>query len=153
MILAIPYLYGGGIEHTTTWRVILSRIANVFAKEVLCLTELATVSSFYRLYRGSVILNLQRCYELGIVERASFKCIVELLLKMVYLRTTISEVPIDTLHVLACRQEQDERAADRLWLSALFASHPPLARCCTARGTQGAGTWRVSLVTRVAHGP
>ena len=94
VILASPYLYGGGIEHTTTWRVILSRIANVFAKEVLGLTGLATVSSFYRLYRGSVILNLQRCYGLGIVERAGFECMVELLLKMVYLRTTISEVPM-----------------------------------------------------------
>jgi dolichol-phosphate mannosyltransferase len=94
VILASPYLYGGAIEHTTTWRVVLSRIANVFVKEVLGLTGIATVSSFYRLYRGSVIVNLQRCYGPGIVERAGFECMVELLLKMVYLRTTISEVPM-----------------------------------------------------------
>jgi dolichol-phosphate mannosyltransferase len=94
VILASPYLYGGGIEHTTTWRVILSRMANVFVKEVLGLSGLATVSSFYRLYRGSVILNLQRCYGPGIVERAGFECMVELLMKMVYLRTPISEVPM-----------------------------------------------------------
>jgi dolichol-phosphate mannosyltransferase len=94
VILASPYLYGGAIEHTTTWRVILSRIANVFVKEVLGLTGIATVSSFYRLYRGSVVLDLQRCYGRGIVERAGFECMVELLLKMVYLRTTISEVPL-----------------------------------------------------------
>jgi dolichol-phosphate mannosyltransferase len=94
VILASPYLYGGAIEHTTTWRVILSRIANVFVKEVLGLTGIATVSSFYRLYRGSVVLDLQRCYGPGIVERAGFECMVELLLKIVYLRTTISEVPM-----------------------------------------------------------
>jgi dolichol-phosphate mannosyltransferase len=94
VILASPYLYGGSIENTTTWRVILSRMANVFVKEVLGLSGLATVSSFYRLYRGSVILNLQRCYGPGIVERAGFECMVELVLKMVYLRTTISEVPM-----------------------------------------------------------
>ena len=94
VILASPYLYGGAIEHTTTWRVILSRIANVFVKEVLGLTGIATVSSFYRLYRGSVVLDLQRCYGPGIVERAGFECMVELLLKMVYLRTTISEIPL-----------------------------------------------------------
>jgi dolichol-phosphate mannosyltransferase len=94
VILASPYLYGGAIEHTTTWRVILSRIANVFVKEVLGLTGIATVSSFYRLYRGSVVLDLQRCYGPGIVERAGFECMVELLLKMVYLRTAISEVPL-----------------------------------------------------------
>jgi len=94
VILASPYLYGGSIEHTTTWRVILSRVANVFVKEVLGLNGIATVSSFYRLYRGSVILNLQRCYGPGIVERAGFECMIELVLKMVYLRTTISEVPM-----------------------------------------------------------
>jgi dolichol-phosphate mannosyltransferase len=94
VILASPYVYGGAIEHTTAWRVILSRVANVFVKEVLGLTGLATVSSFYRLYRGSVILRLQRCYGPGIIERAGFECMVELLLKMVYLRTSISEVPM-----------------------------------------------------------
>ena len=94
VILASPYLYGGAIEHTSTWRVVLSRIANVFVKEVLGLAGIATVSSFYRLYRGSVIVNLQRCYGPGIVERAGFECMVELLLKMVYLRTSISEVPM-----------------------------------------------------------
>jgi dolichol-phosphate mannosyltransferase len=94
VILASPYLYGGGIEHTTVWRVVLSRIANVFVKEVLGLTGLATVSSFYRLYCGSAILNLQRCYGPGIVERAGFECMVELLLKMVFMRITISEVPM-----------------------------------------------------------
>ena len=94
VILASPYLYGGAIEHTTTWRVILSRIANVFVKELLGLAGIATVSSFYRLYRGTVVLDLQRCYGPGIVERAGFECMIELLLKMVYLRTTISEVPM-----------------------------------------------------------
>jgi dolichol-phosphate mannosyltransferase len=69
-------------------------VANVFVKEVLGLTGIATVSSFYRLYRGRVILDLQRCYGPGIVERAGFECMVEMLLKMVYLRTTISEVPM-----------------------------------------------------------
>jgi dolichol-phosphate mannosyltransferase len=94
VVLASPYLYGGSIEHTTTWRVILSRIANVFVKEVLGLNGIATVSSFYRLYRASVIANLQRCYGPGIVERAGFECMIELLLKLVYTRTTISEVPM-----------------------------------------------------------
>ena len=94
VILASPYLYGGAIEHTTTWRVILSRIANVFVKELLGLAGIATVSSFYRLYRGTVVLDLQRCYGPGIVERAGFECMIELLLKMVYLRTAISEVPM-----------------------------------------------------------
>jgi dolichol-phosphate mannosyltransferase len=94
VILASPYLYGGSIENTTTWRVILSRVANVFVKEVIGLNGIATVSSFYRLYRAGVIAKLQRCYGPGIVERAGFECMIELLLKMVYTRTSISEVPM-----------------------------------------------------------
>ena len=94
VILASPYLYGGSIEHTTTWRVILSRIANVFVKEVLGLNGIATVSSFYGVYRAPVITKLQRCYGSGIIERAGFECMIELLLKLVYTRTTISEVPM-----------------------------------------------------------
>jgi dolichol-phosphate mannosyltransferase len=94
VVLASPYLYGGAIEHTTAWRVILSRVANVFVKEALGLNGIATVSSFYRLYRARVILHLQRCYGPGIVERAGFECMIELLLKMMYTRTTISEVPM-----------------------------------------------------------
>jgi dolichol-phosphate mannosyltransferase len=94
VVLASPYLYGGAIEHTTAWRVILSRIANVFVKEGLGLTGIATVSSFYRLYRASALLRLQRRYGPGIVERAGFECMIELLLKLVYMRVTISEVPM-----------------------------------------------------------
>lgn len=94
VVLASPYLYGGAIVHTTTWRVILSRVANVFVKEVLGLSGIATVSSFYRFYRAPVITRLQARYGPGIVERAGFECMIELLLKMVYLRVTISEVPM-----------------------------------------------------------
>jgi dolichol-phosphate mannosyltransferase len=119
VILASPYLYGGSIENTTTWRVILSRVANVFVKEVLGLTGIATVSSFYRLYRGRVILDLQRCYGPGIIERTGFECMVELLLKMVYLRTTISEVPmtLDTsLRVGKSKMKVLRTVAGYVWL-------------------------------------
>jgi len=94
VVLASPYLYGGGIVHTTAWRVILSRVANVFVKELLGLTGIATVSSFYRLYRVNVVRELQRRYGPAIIERAGFECMIELLLKMMYIHATISEVPM-----------------------------------------------------------
>jgi dolichol-phosphate mannosyltransferase len=94
VVLASPYLYGGGIVHTSAFRVFVSHIANAFVKEFLGVHGIMTVSSFFRLYRGPVILELQRYYGPRILERRGFESMIELLLKMMYLRTAISEVPM-----------------------------------------------------------
>lgn len=93
-VFASPYMYGGGILHTRTSRVLMSHVANTFAKELLGLHGLLTVSSFFRLYRGSTLLRLQRCYGPRVIERDGFECMVELAMKMTYLRLSISEVPM-----------------------------------------------------------
>jgi dolichol-phosphate mannosyltransferase len=94
VILASPYMYGGGITNTSALRIFISHIANAFVKEFLGVHGIMTVSSFFRLYRGSVLLRLQDYYGQRIIERPGFECMIELLLKMMYLRTTISEVPM-----------------------------------------------------------
>lgn len=94
VVLASPYMYGGGITNTAPLRVFVSHMANAFVKEFLGIHGIMTVSSFFRLYRASTIRNLQRHYGPGLIERAGFECMVELLLKMIYLRTTISEIPM-----------------------------------------------------------
>jgi dolichol-phosphate mannosyltransferase len=94
VILASPYMYGGGIVNTAALRIFMSHIANAFVKELLGAHGILTMSSFFRLYRGSVILKLQSYYGPGIVERAGFECMVEMLLKMIYLSVSISEVPM-----------------------------------------------------------
>ena len=92
VVLASPYLYGGGITNTNAYRVFLSHMANVFVKEGLGLHGIVTMSSFFRLYRGSAFIQLQRAFGPGIVERAGFESMIELLLKIIYLRMTVSEV-------------------------------------------------------------
>jgi glycosyltransferase involved in cell wall biosynthesis len=92
VVLASPYLYGGGISNTNAYRVFLSHMANVFVKEGLGLHGIVTMSSFFRLYRGSAFLRLQRAYGPGIVERAGFESMIELLLKIIYLGMSVSEV-------------------------------------------------------------
>jgi len=94
VILASPYMYGGGITNTSPLRVFMSHMANAFVKEMLGVHGILTMSSFFRLYRASALLKLQAYYGPTIVERRGFECMVELLLKMIYLRTTISEVPM-----------------------------------------------------------
>lgn len=94
VVLASPYMYGGGIVHTAPLRVTLSHIANAFVKEFLGAHGILTVSSFYRLHRGDCIMRLQAQYGPRIIERAGFESMVEMLMKMINLKMTICEVPM-----------------------------------------------------------
>lgn len=94
VILASPYMYGGQITNTTTVRVVLSSIANIFVKEILGIHGILTMSSFFRLYSGAVLKRLYKHFGKGIIERTGFECAVELLLKLIYIRATISEIPM-----------------------------------------------------------
>ncbi|MBA2385109.1 MAG: glycosyltransferase family 2 protein [Actinobacteria bacterium] len=93
-VFASPYAYGGGILHTRASRVVLSHIANAFVKEFIGVHGILTVSSFFRLYRGSSLLRLQESYGERVVERDGFESMVELVMKMAYLQMSISEVPM-----------------------------------------------------------
>lgn len=94
VVLASPYAYGGGIENTQAIRVFLSHGANAFLKGGVGIHGLHTMSSFFRLHSATTILRLQRLYGPGIIEHSGFEGVVEMLMKMVMLRITISEVPM-----------------------------------------------------------
>ncbi len=94
VILASPYTYGGGIHNTSGSRVFLSHFANAFLKGCIGIHGLFTMSSFFRLFRGSALRRLQACYGPAIIERAGFEAVVEMLIKMILLKLTISEVPM-----------------------------------------------------------
>ena len=93
-VFASPYMYGGGILHTGATRVMLSHIANAFVKEMLGVHGLLTVSSFFRLYRGASLIRLQECYGERIVERDGYESMIEVVMKMMYLQISISELPM-----------------------------------------------------------
>ena len=94
VILASPYMYEGGIVNTNSFRVVLSHVANAFVKEFLGIHGILTMSSFFRLYRGSIIKKLQSVYGPEIIEHAGFESMIELLLKLIFNHTSISEVPM-----------------------------------------------------------
>lgn len=91
-VFASPYLYGGGFTQTSFLRKLLSAGANLMVKELLDIHGILTVSSFFRLYRGATLLRLQRAFGPGIVERAGFESMVEMVMKMTLMGVTISEV-------------------------------------------------------------
>jgi dolichol-phosphate mannosyltransferase len=92
--LASPYAYGGGILNTSLLRVILSHFANGMIKGILDIHGIHTMSSFFRSFRGSVLLDLQRHWGPRVLERNGFECMVELLKKIILLQYSISEVPM-----------------------------------------------------------
>ena len=93
-VLASPYLYGGGIVNTRPSRVLISHVGNAFVKQFLGIRGIMTVSSFFRLHSGELVKRLQSRYGPGIVERPGFECMPEMLMKMINLGATISEVPM-----------------------------------------------------------
>ncbi|HRR80696.1 MAG TPA: glycosyltransferase family 2 protein, partial [Planctomycetota bacterium] len=94
VVLASPYAYGGGFEHTSWWRRFLSFGANaIVLRGLLGMTGIHTMSSFFRVFRGRAVLALQAAYGPRIIERAGFEGVVEMLKKAMNLRLSISEVP------------------------------------------------------------
>lgn len=95
VVLASPYMYGGGFTQTSLLRKILSSGANLLVKDLLGIQGILTVSSFFRLYRGSALLRLQQVFGAGIVERRGFESMVEMVMKMVMLQMSVSEVAMN----------------------------------------------------------
>lgn len=93
-VFASPYMYGGQILHTSAYRVFLSAVANLLVKEILGINGIFTASSFFRLYRVPTITHLQSVYGPEILERTGFECMVEMTMKMINMKITISEVPL-----------------------------------------------------------
>jgi dolichol-phosphate mannosyltransferase len=92
VVLASPYMYGGGFTQTSFLRKLLSSGANLVVKDLLDIQGILTVSSFFRLYRADALLRMQKTFGPGIVERNGFESMVEMVMKMAMLRLSISEV-------------------------------------------------------------
>lgn len=91
-VFASPYMYGGGFTQTSFLRKLLSSGANLIVKDLLDIQGILTVSSFFRLYRAGALLRMQRVFGPGIVERAGFESMVEMVMKMAMMGITISEI-------------------------------------------------------------
>lgn len=94
IVLASCYLFGGGIKGTAAHRVGLSHIANGLVKQTLGLSGLATLSSFFRLYRGRTLLKLRENFGEHLFESNGFESQVEILHLASKLKLRVSEVPM-----------------------------------------------------------
>jgi len=95
IVLASPYMYGGGIKQTTFFRKLCSSGANLVVKDLLGIQGILTVSSFFRLYRAKALINMQRVFGPEILERAGFESMVEMVMKIAMLKISLSEVAME----------------------------------------------------------
>jgi len=95
IVLASPYMYGGGIKQSTFFRKLLSSGANLVVKDLLGIQGILTVSSFFRLYRAKALINMQNVFGPGILERIGFESMVEMVMKITMLKLPLSEVAME----------------------------------------------------------
>jgi len=92
LVLASVYVQGGGFEKSSFMRKLISFSANIFLRFVFNI-KIQTLSSFYRVYRLSLIKRIKQNYN-TIISEKGFVCMFEVLLKAVRLNATILEIPM-----------------------------------------------------------
>lgn len=91
IVLASVYAQGGSLDNTKFFRKILSFFANIIMRFILNLNIL-TLSSFYRVYKKSLIKQIKQNYNTIITEEG-FLCKVEILIKAIRVGAKVIEVP------------------------------------------------------------
>lgn len=93
--LVLASVHGGGqMVNVSFIRRFLSRCAGAAVRLLLGL-DARTVSSFFRVYRASVLREASRRYGDRLITETGFACKAELLAKIASLGTRIEEVPVD----------------------------------------------------------
>ncbi len=92
LVLASVYAQGGGFEKSSFMRKFISFSANIFLRFVFNI-KIQTLSSFYRVYRLSLIKRIKQNYN-TIISEKGFVCMFEILLKAVRLNAGIIEIPM-----------------------------------------------------------
>ena len=85
---------GGRMLNVSRPRRILSRCAGFVARRALDV-DAATVSSFFRVYRGSLLRRALELHGDDLIRESGYACKAELLAKLARLGARIEEVPVD----------------------------------------------------------
>jgi glycosyltransferase involved in cell wall biosynthesis len=93
--LVLASVHGGGrMVNVSLFRRFLSNCAGRAVRLLLGI-DAHTVSSFFRVYRASVLRDALHHYGAGLITESGFACKAELLAKIAALGTKIEEVPVD----------------------------------------------------------
>lgn len=93
LVLASVYAQGGGFTKTTLFRRIASALANLIFRFAFNV-QVLTLSSFFRVYRVSLLRALQAKHANNLISENGFICMLEILLKAIHVQAKIIEVPM-----------------------------------------------------------
>jgi dolichol-phosphate mannosyltransferase len=94
LVLASCYADEGGIEGTSFLRIFLSSVANLLLKLLFSIKGVHTYSSFYRVYKTTLLKQFFNVFGDRAVEEKGFACMAEMLIKFNRITKNISEVPM-----------------------------------------------------------
>jgi dolichol-phosphate mannosyltransferase len=92
LVLASVYAQGGGFEKSSFFRKLISFSANFFLRFAFNI-KVQTLSSFYRIYRVSLLRKISSNYP-EIISENGFVCMFEILLKAINQKASVIEVPV-----------------------------------------------------------
>lgn len=92
LVLASVYAQGGGFDKTSFMRKFISAVAN-FTFRFLFDVKVLTLSSFYRVYRVSLLDRIHKRFDVIITE-PGFVCMLEILVRSIQCDARMIEVPM-----------------------------------------------------------
>lgn len=92
--LASVYAPGGEVVGASALRKVLSWGANLLLMSALGTRQIHTYSSFFRTYRPAILRAALDAYDEDLITEAGFVCMVELLIKLLFVNARIAEVPM-----------------------------------------------------------
>lgn len=93
VVLASPYARGGKFLGISALRKTLSFFSNILDKLIFRVKNVRTYSSFFRLYRGSILKKAKEKYANDFITEDGFSAVAEFLVKLSKIGATFSEVP------------------------------------------------------------
>jgi glycosyltransferase involved in cell wall biosynthesis len=93
LVLASVYAQGGGFDKTSFFRKLISSLAN-FLYIFLFDIKILTLSSFYRVYKVSLLRTIQKSYKGNIITEPGFVSMLEILAKSIWCKAKVIEVPM-----------------------------------------------------------
>lgn len=112
LVLASVYAQGGGFSQTTFFRKLVSSAANLMFRFIFNI-QVLTISSFFRVYGVRLLRRIKQQYGEPIDERG-FICMLEILVKAIFLKASIIEVPM-VLHSSKRKGQSKMKVMKTMW--------------------------------------
>lgn len=93
VVLSSPFATGGKFLGLDGNRKLLSEISRRLDGVIFNLNGVKTYSSFYRVYRATIIKKAYATYKSALITESGFSAVVELLIKLSNLNASLCEVP------------------------------------------------------------